>query len=284
MTTTSHLNITLIETAQAQKEVTVNEALSVLDALMNTGVADKDLNTPPGSPVSGDVYIVASTPTGDWVGHANHLAYFDQIWKFITPNEGLTFWVNDENKHYYFDGASWQVLGAGRHQIYVPATLIRPNASGGSAALASTAVGSGQPDMHHLAFDQSIQEYAQFSICLPKRWNIGGGTAIFEWSHAATTTNFGVVWNIQVLAFSDGDSLATSFSTATSVTDTGGATNTLYKSPESGFFSIFNSPAAADTLYFRISRDATNGADTLAIDARLHGVMLSFYTNAITDD
>lgn len=107
MTTTSHLNLTLVEQAQAQKEVTVNMALSRIDAVLNTGVKDKDLNAPPASPAAGDVYIIGASPTGDWAGQALRLAYFDQVWRFIIPNEGMLFWVNDEDKLYVFNGAGW---------------------------------------------------------------------------------------------------------------------------------------------------------------------------------
>lgn len=107
MATTTHLAITLVEQSQAQKEVTVNQALVRIDALMNSGAKSRNVNTPPGSPASGDVYIVGSSPTGVWAGNAAKLAYFDQIWRFITPLEGMTLWVNDEDIPYIYDGATW---------------------------------------------------------------------------------------------------------------------------------------------------------------------------------
>lgn len=107
MTATAHMGITLVEQAQAGKEVTVNAALARLDAVLNTGAIDKDLATPPGSPAAGDVYIVAGTATGDWAGQEGKLAYFDQIWRFITPREGMSIWVSDENTPYTYDGAAW---------------------------------------------------------------------------------------------------------------------------------------------------------------------------------
>lgn len=107
MATTAHLGITLVEQAQASKEVTVNEALMKLDALLNTGAKDKDLATPPVSPAAGDVYIVAASPTGAWAGQAGKVAYYDQLWRFISPREGLTLWVNDEDKAYSYNGTAW---------------------------------------------------------------------------------------------------------------------------------------------------------------------------------
>lgn len=107
MTHTPHLDLTLVETAQAQKEVTVNEALSRIDAILNTAAVDRGINTPPGSPSQGDVYIIGSSPTGDWSGKGLNVAYFDGVWRFIAPHEGLTLWVADEDLLYTFDGSAW---------------------------------------------------------------------------------------------------------------------------------------------------------------------------------
>lgn len=109
MAATSHLGLVLVETAQAQKEITVNTALKRIDALLNTGVIDKDLATPPVSPQEGDVYIIAASPSGAWAGHSGKLTYFEQIWRFVTPREGLTLWVQDEDLLYTFDGSAWVV-------------------------------------------------------------------------------------------------------------------------------------------------------------------------------
>lgn len=107
MSTTPHLGITLVEQAQAQKEVTVNQAFARIDAILNSGAKSRSVATPPGSPAAGDLYIVAALATGDWTGQAGKLTYFDGIWRFITPIEGMTLWVNDENLIYSYDGAAW---------------------------------------------------------------------------------------------------------------------------------------------------------------------------------
>lgn len=113
MATTSHLEMTLLEQSQAQKEITINEALARIDAVLNCGVIDRDLATPPGSPATGDVYIVAASPTGAWSGKAGQVAYFDQVWRFIAPREGLILWVNDENVRVVHDGTAWQLVDSG---------------------------------------------------------------------------------------------------------------------------------------------------------------------------
>ena len=108
MATTNNLAITKLEQSQAQKDVTVNEALIKIDALINTAIIDKDLATPPGSPREGDLYIVAAGATGDWSGEEGKLAHYNNSsWNFITPNEGALFWIADEDQLYVYDGSFW---------------------------------------------------------------------------------------------------------------------------------------------------------------------------------
>lgn len=111
MTTTNHLNIALVEQSQAQKEITINQAITRLDAILNTGAKSRSTATPPTSPASGDLYIVGNSPTGDWAGQAGKIAYFDAIWRFITPNEGIKLWVNDEDLIAIYNGTNWLLDG-----------------------------------------------------------------------------------------------------------------------------------------------------------------------------
>lgn len=88
----------------------------LIDALIMGAVADKDLDTPPGSPADGDMYIVAATATGDWTGHEKDLAYWDATaaaWFFYTPLEGFVVWVGDEAVAYRFTSADWEIDPAG---------------------------------------------------------------------------------------------------------------------------------------------------------------------------
>ncbi len=107
MSNTINLNIALVASNQAQKEVTVNAAITAIEAILNRGVIDLGLNTPPVSPAVGDLYIIGAAPTGAWASNANDVAYYQSGWKFINPNEGMRLWVNDENIVYTWDGAAW---------------------------------------------------------------------------------------------------------------------------------------------------------------------------------
>ena len=74
MSTTPNLALSYIASSQAQKEVTHNDALNDLDFMAQLSALDHTLATPPGSPSTGDTYIIAASPTGAWTGFANAVA------------------------------------------------------------------------------------------------------------------------------------------------------------------------------------------------------------------
>ncbi len=172
----------------------------------------------------------------------------------------------------------------GRHAIPVLASSMQPSVVGGCGALASSVSGSNQPDIVYLSFDATTEEYAQFCVPMPKSWNAGTITFSPIWSHPSTATNFGVVWGLQAVALSNDDAMATSYGTAQTSTDTGGTTDDIYVGPESSAITVAGSPAAEDVVFFRLSRVTANGSDTMAVDARLMGVVLYITTNAGTDE
>lgn len=171
----------------------------------------------------------------------------------------------------------------GKQAICLAAGSITPSFTGGCASLAKIASAANQPDILSLDFDASTQEFAQFSIVMPKKWDEGTITFKYHWSHAATTTNFGVVFGLQAVAVSNDDPIAGAYGAGINITDTGGTTNDLYSSPESAPITIAGSPQAEDMVFFRVYRAPADAADTMAIDARLMGITLFITTAAETD-
>lgn len=171
----------------------------------------------------------------------------------------------------------------GKQAIWIAAGSITPSVTGGCATLATIASAANQPDIQTLDFDTTTQEYAQFSIHMPTSWNEGTVTFKPVWSHAATTTNFGVVFNLQAVAVSNDDPIAVAFGTAQTSSDTGGTTNDIYIGPESSAITVSGTPAAGDMVFFRLSRVTGDGGDTMAIDARLHGITLYITTDSAVD-
>ncbi|WP_024844908.1 DUF2793 domain-containing protein [Paracoccus pantotrophus] len=105
---TTHLLLPYILAAQAQKHVTHNEALRLLDGLVQLSVLDRDLTAPPGSPADGDRYIVASGAIGAWTGWDLNVALWtDGAWLRLPPRTGSRAWVEDEGLLLVYDGAGW---------------------------------------------------------------------------------------------------------------------------------------------------------------------------------
>ena len=64
MSDTPLIGLPLLEASQAQKHVTHNEALLLLDAMVHLAVISRALAAPPASPGDGDRYLVAASATG----------------------------------------------------------------------------------------------------------------------------------------------------------------------------------------------------------------------------
>lgn len=91
------LALPYIQAAQAQKHVTHNEAIRLLDIAVQLVVQSRSLTAPPTSDVEGHRYIVAANATGDWAGHDREIAIYEggAYW-FIAPLPGWRAYVMDE--------------------------------------------------------------------------------------------------------------------------------------------------------------------------------------------
>jgi len=106
--TTPNLSLPYLDPGQAQKHVTHNEALRMLDALVMLSVIDRDLSAPPSSPAEGARYIVAAPGSGAFAGKTNQIAHYaDGGWLFYSPLAGWTCFVADEGALLAFDGGDW---------------------------------------------------------------------------------------------------------------------------------------------------------------------------------
>lgn len=105
---TDLLNLPYIMPAQAQKHVTHNEALRILDAVLHIRVDGVGSNTPPPAPTEGERHVVGNAPTGVFSSHTNDIAAFqDGAWAFFPPQPGWTLWdAAGEAIHVFHDG-SW---------------------------------------------------------------------------------------------------------------------------------------------------------------------------------
>jgi hypothetical protein len=109
---TTHLLLPYILASQAQKHVTHNEALRLLDAMVQLSVLDRNRTTPPASPADGDRHIVASGATGLWAGWDLNVAFWvDGVWMRLVPRPGWLAWIVAEQAFVVWNGTAWDFVG-----------------------------------------------------------------------------------------------------------------------------------------------------------------------------
>jgi len=89
VSTSPRMGLPLLFAGQAQKEIFVNEALSMTDALLHCAI-EGSLGSPPSSANDGASWLVAASPNGDWAGQAGKIACRQGgSWIFIQPIDGM---------------------------------------------------------------------------------------------------------------------------------------------------------------------------------------------------
>lgn len=160
MDTTPRLNLPYLAAQQAQKHVTLNEALGALDAIIGLALESRTTSVQPASPINGDAYLVPSGASGDaWAGlDADTLIVFrDGAWTIQVAPAGLIAWVRDEQVSLQMTEAGWAPLaarpsGTGRVEaigIAMEPDDSRPLSMSGASALltAQTAAEGGDGDI-----------------------------------------------------------------------------------------------------------------------------------------
>lgn len=110
MTESPNLALPYLQSQQAQKHVTLNEALRRLDALVQLAVLSRSLAAQPGAPADGDRYLLPSSPSGAaWTGQpaGTLMAFQDGAWEAIAPLEGWRAFVADEAVLLVFHDGAW---------------------------------------------------------------------------------------------------------------------------------------------------------------------------------
>ncbi|QXQ05497.1 DUF2793 domain-containing protein [Sphingosinicellaceae bacterium] len=106
---TDRYALPLLQVAQAQKEVTHNEAVAGIDALLHLAVETSVLALPPVAPSPGQAWIVAAAATGIWAGHAGEVASFGSGgWRYTVPREGCVAWLRDVQRFAVRTGTGWR--------------------------------------------------------------------------------------------------------------------------------------------------------------------------------
>jgi hypothetical protein len=120
---TGRHRLPLLAVSQAQKEITHNEALVMIDALLHMAV-EAALTVAP-TVTDNDIgksWVISGTPTGAWATKAGQIAYWvGGSWRFVVPHEGVRVWNKSTRRHSLFISGQWTIAPA------------IPNPTGGTA-------------------------------------------------------------------------------------------------------------------------------------------------------
>ncbi|TCP61933.1 uncharacterized protein DUF2793 [Rhodovulum bhavnagarense] len=115
MDETANLSLPLLQAAQAQKHVTMNEALTRLDVLVNLTLQSVSVTSPPASATDGLAWGVPAGAVDAWSGRDGLIAMADNGgWAFGAPAAGWRAWVMDQGHEVQHDGSGWRPAFAAR--------------------------------------------------------------------------------------------------------------------------------------------------------------------------
>jgi len=161
--------------------------------------------------------------------------------------------------------------------LFIPAAAMIPRTTNG-CGVNSSETSTNKVNYDSLDFDAAVaggsEEKAQFMLAMPSNYNAGTVTAKFHWT--ADSGSGGVVWALSGRAYADDDALDTAQGTAQSVADTLLAAGDMHITAATSAITIGGTPAANRPVVFEVCRLNNDASDTLAVDARLLGVEITF--------
>ena len=112
MDNTGRFDLPLILPSQAQKHVTHNEALTLIDGLFHLVIKTFGETTPPVTAQIDDAFVIGASPTGAWFGQAGNIAFNSDVgWRFLPPRQGIIALNAATAKLVVYDQSAWKALG-----------------------------------------------------------------------------------------------------------------------------------------------------------------------------
>lgn len=106
--TTARLGLPIMAPAQAQKHVTHNEALLLLDGATQLVLDGIGTEIPPVTPSAGETHYVGASPSGIWALQAGAIAQWQsEQWVFQAPRTGWRAWDVAGDQLVVFAAGSW---------------------------------------------------------------------------------------------------------------------------------------------------------------------------------
>lgn len=200
MEQTNHLKLPYILPSQAQKHVTHNEALRMLDAIVQLAVIAHDYTHPDPEALEGDRYIIPENAGGDWVEHKQKIAAFtDGSWYYFEPQAGWLCYIKNHDQMLVFNGTVWQAFGGqsqmsqtnmlgintsadatNRLSVSSAATLLNHDGNGHQLKLNKNA----DTDTASLLFQSNWSGHAEMGLAGSKDFSVKVGDDNGQWREA----------------------------------------------------------------------------------------------------
>ncbi|MCK8464003.1 DUF2793 domain-containing protein [Aliiroseovarius sp. S1339] len=200
------LSLPLIQAAQAQKHVTHNEAVRILDVLVQLNVTSADELSPPPAATDGDRHIVPAGATGDWAGKDHNVTWLqDGVWQFITPLAGWRADVTSTAQEIRFDGVTWVDTARSTNNLDLVGVNTTADATNKLAVAADATLLSHNGTSHQLKINKASAGDTA-SLLFQSNWS---GRAEFgltgDDDFRVKTSADGSSWNDAIVATGAGD-------------------------------------------------------------------------------
>jgi len=185
MSSTPLYGFPFVSEKQVLKYPTINNNFLGLETVISKLVQSMTLNSPP-SHIAGASYIIGTSPTGDWAGHAGKYAYSDGVsWHISSPFTGQTVRDGATEKTYRYNGTSFVHVS---EQIprnmppLIPADFINESgATQGQIAYSNFS-------MDTWDFTNGADDEISTQLLIPKQLSITGVSFDIVWTTAANAT------------------------------------------------------------------------------------------------
>lgn len=166
--------------------------------------------------------------------------------------------------------------------IWIPATAIIPIARDTQIGFQQLETATNKIQHFVWSFDPSLTNGGgAFTIRMNNKWDRGNINYSVVLSQRTNSTG-NVVFNLRATAMDSGDLIDLTQGSSCNIAIPMGTANTLYVSNNTHYISgpiiagNLNTSEENPTLYFEVNRSSSDALDTLAIDARLHGIELTY--------
>jgi hypothetical protein len=163
-------------------------------------------------------------------------------------------------------------------QIVLSAAGGWPSITSGSGSPVQAETSTNRVNYYYSAFIDGSTTHLNWAIAMPSDYNGGTVTAVFYWTTPSGLTD-SVVWGMSGRAFNNSEVLDAAFGTVQTVTDANNGVEGVNISAATSAITLAGTPTAGSYVQFKAERQGGAGGDTLAADAELLQVRIT-YTRA----